>query len=161
MRDRESCNNVAMRTKKVIYPNVLDISCYSHTIDRVGEQFKVPTLDQFGKYRVSLFAHFPRARLLWQERTGQSVKTYSETRWWSKWEVLKQVMLLFGPFLQENSDVSPATHGKLIKILTNPSKKAYLMIELAVVIDIGEHFVKATYSLEGDGPLVFSCFKIL
>ncbi len=35
------------------------------------------------------------------------------------------------------------------------------MVELAVVIDIGEHFVKATYSLEGDGPLVFSCFEIL
>ncbi len=25
----------------------------------------------------------------------------------------------------------------------------------------GEHFVKATYSLEGDCPLVFSCFEIL
>ena len=35
------------------------------------------------------------------------------------------------------------------------------MFELAVVIDIGEHFLKATYSLEGDGPLVFSCFEIL
>ncbi len=31
--------------------------------------------------------------------------TYSETRWWSHWEVLKQVMLYYGdiePFLVEN-----------------------------------------------------------
>ena len=73
-------------------------------------------------------------------------------------------MLLFGdllPFLQENVDVSPATCGKLIEILTNSSKKAFLMVELAVVIDIGEHFVKATYSLEVDGPLVFNCSEIL
>ena len=32
MRDRASCNNVAMRTLKVAYPNVLDIGCYSHAI---------------------------------------------------------------------------------------------------------------------------------
>ena len=35
------------------------------------------------------------------------------------------------------------------------------MVELAVIIDVGKHFVKATYSLENDGPLVFPCFKIL
>ena len=66
-------------------------------------------------------------------------------------------MLLFGdvlPFLQENVGVSPATRGKLI---THPSKKIFLIVELAVVINI----VKATYSLEGDGPLGFSCFAIL
>ena len=157
MQDRASCNNVAMRTIQVVYPNVLDIGCYSHTTDRIGEQFKVPTLDEFSRYWVSLFAHSPHARLLWQERTGQSVKTYSETRWWSKWEVFQQIMLLFGdvlPFLQENVDVSPTTRGKLI---AHPSKKTFLIVELAVVINI----VKATYSLEGDGPLVFSCFVIL
>ena len=28
-----------------------------------------------------------------------------------------------------------------------------------MTIDVGEHFVKATYYLEGDGPLVFSCYE--
>ena len=28
-------------------------------------------------------------------------------------------------------------------------------------IDVGEHFVKATYFLEGDGPLVFTCYEKL
>ena len=29
------------------------------------------------------------------------------------------------------------------------------------MIDSGKHFVKATYYLEGDGPLVFSCYERL
>ena len=34
-------------------------------------------------------------------------------------------------------------------------------MELEVVIDYGENFVKATYYLEGDGPLIFRCFEII
>uniref|UniRef100_A0A1X7T8Q5 HAT C-terminal dimerisation domain-containing protein n=1 Tax=Amphimedon queenslandica TaxID=400682 RepID=A0A1X7T8Q5_AMPQE len=34
-----------------------------------------------------------------------------------------------------------------------------LQIELAVTVDAGEPFVRATYYLEGDGPLVFSCYE--
>ena len=30
---------------------------------------------------------------------------------------------------------------------------------MAATIDLGEHFVKACYALEGDGPLVLSCFE--
>ena len=35
MRDRASVNNLAMRTVKVIYPSILDIGCFSHTLDLV------------------------------------------------------------------------------------------------------------------------------
>ena len=47
MHDRASANTVAMTTIKVLYPNLLDIGCYSHTLDHVGERFKTPTLDDF------------------------------------------------------------------------------------------------------------------
>ena len=36
-----------------------------------------------------------------------------------------------------------------------------LKLELAATIDVGEHFVKATYFLEGDGPLVFAFYEKL
>ena len=29
------------------------------------------------------------------------------------------------------------------------------------MIDYGEEFVKTTYRLEGDGPLVFTCYQII
>ena len=53
------------------------------------------------------------------------------------------------------------TSAKLLAIMCDVRKKLALQLELAAVIDIGIHFVKATYDLEGDGPLVFSCFEII
>ena len=32
-------------------------------------------------------------------------------------------------------------------------------MELAITVDAGEPFVKATYRMEGDGPLVFSAYE--
>ena len=101
--------------------------------------------------------------MLWREKTGRSMAIYSETHWWSRWKLLKQVMQYFGdiePFLLEN-DVSPSYRRKLLAILHDPEMKSFLEVELAVVIDVGEQFVKGTYQLEGDGPLVFSCFEVL
>ena len=164
MRDRASANGVAMRTIQIVYPNMIDIGCYSHTIDLVGEKFRTPNLNGFIHLWVSLFAHSPRARLFWKSRTGKAVTSYSPTRWWSKWEVMSQVMAFFGdvtPFLQANPEMSPATNRKLIGMLQNPTTRSFIQVELAAVVDAGEAFVKATYNLEGDGPLVLKCFEVL
>ena len=40
---------------------------------------------------------------------------------------------------------------KLLDIIAN--NEAQLKIEIAAIVDVGEAFVKKTYSLEGDGPL--------
>ena len=90
--------------------------------------------------------------------------SYSSTRWWSKWEVMHRVMLYFGdiaPFLEENPELSPATRGKLLEMLQNTSIQAHIQTEIAGIVDADEVIVKATYSLEGDGPLAFHCFEIL
>ena len=42
MRDRASVNNVAMRTVAIMYPSVMDIGCFSHTLDLVGSHFQLP-----------------------------------------------------------------------------------------------------------------------
>ena len=75
---------------------------------------------------------------------------------------MEQVLVHFGdvePFLQENPDVSPATRSKLLQILHNPQELTSLKVELTVVVDVGVHFVKATYKLEGDGLLALSCYE--
>ena len=73
MRDRASINNVASRMIKIMYPKLLDIGCYSHTFNLVGEKFRTCTsvLCEFTASWISLYAHSPKARLLWQESTGQ------------------------------------------------------------------------------------------
>jgi len=45
MRDGASTNNVAVRTLSIFYPYMLDVKCFSHTLDRVGEHFDIPVLE--------------------------------------------------------------------------------------------------------------------
>ena len=164
MRDRASVNSVAMATLKLLYPSLLDIGCFSHTIDRVGEQFKVPVADEFTRLWISLFSRSPKARLAWRSYCGRAVPTHSETRWWSRWEVTKQILEGYPDvegFLRSSDNLSPATVRKLLEILNDSVKKVQLRIKLAVIIDAGELFVKGTYNLEGDGPLALSTYEEL
>ena len=92
-----------------------------------------------------------------------SMPSYSPTRWWSRWEVFKQLMVQFGDLEEflKSSDVSPTTRTKLLSFFSDSSKKANLQIELAAIVDYGEPFVTATYKLEGDGPLALKCYEIV
>uniref|UniRef100_A0A1X7TZC1 Uncharacterized protein n=1 Tax=Amphimedon queenslandica TaxID=400682 RepID=A0A1X7TZC1_AMPQE len=144
MRDRASVNNVAKKTLLVVYPNLLDVGCFAHTLDRVGDNFQVPHISEFFSAWTTLFSHSSKAKLKWKEQTGKSVMSYSATRWWSKWEILHQAFLLFGdtePFIKNNPDIGSATK-----------------LELAALVDWGKPFVTTTYDLEGDGPLAFMCY---
>ena len=152
MRDRASTNNVAMHTLKIVYPLVVDIGCFLHTIDRIGSHFNTPTLTEFISLWISLFSHSLKIRLLWKSRAGRSMSRYSATRWWSKWKVVKQAMVYFGdikPFLEENEDIGTSLHLKLLSFFHTPQTKSKLQIEIAATVDWGEPFVKACYDLEG------------
>ena len=164
MRDGAAVNGAAIRQLLFFYPNILDVVCFSHTIDNVGCRFEFRVLNFFFRHWVSLFAHSYNAKLLWKEKTGQSMRSHSDTRWWSKWEILKQVSDYFGdvvPFLHENENLSPATRQHLLGIIDNPQDLQDLRLELGVIVDAGVYFVNATYYLEGDGPLIFSCYERL
>ena len=84
---RASANLSAMRTIKVVYPSIVDVGCFSHTLDRVGEKFKTAVSSEFIHSWIMLFSHSPKARMLWKSQAGCSMIGYSETRWWSKFEV--------------------------------------------------------------------------
>ena len=146
-----------------MYPQVLDIGCFSHALDLAGRKFKTPNLDEFSKHWISLFAHSPKARIAWKATTGVSVRTYSETRWWSRWEVIEQVHNLYRDiegFLQNNG-MAPATKEKLLDMLSHRQKRVLLKMEVAAVVDAGRPLVQATYVLEGDGPLLVQCYEEL
>ena len=128
MHDRASTNDVALRTLKVVYPTVVDVGCISHTLYLVGEEFTTPHLNGFSTWWVSLFSPSPKARLLWKVQTGWPMPGYSPTRWWSKWELIKRVMELFGDiesFLRTNEDLAPATRGKLLGYFNDMQKYVY------------------------------------
>ena len=64
MHDRAAVNNVALRTLKVVYPQFLDVGCFSHTLDLVGNKFCAPNLVEFTMAWVSMFSNSPKARLM-------------------------------------------------------------------------------------------------
>ena len=142
----------------------MGVICFSHTINNVGCRFVLRVLDTFSRHWVNLFAHSYNAKLLWKERTRNSMCSHSNTQWWTKRELLKQVSDYFddvAPFLQENENLSPQTRQHLLEIINDPQDLQDLRLELGVLVDIGVHFVNATYYLEGDGPLIFTCFERL
>ena len=98
--DCTSVNGVAMCTLSIMYPGIIDIGCFSHTLDLVGTKFNFPTVDNFMKHREAVFTHGCKSKLIWREQTGMAIKTYSPTRWWSHWECTKQVMDLWGDVLK-------------------------------------------------------------
>ena len=93
MRERASVNNAAMRVVSIVYPNVVDVGCFYHTLDIVGEKFKTPVL----LYNVALFSHSPRRKKPFGNSKQEKLwPSYSKIHWWSQWEVLHQLMEQFG-----------------------------------------------------------------
>jgi hypothetical protein len=70
MHDRAAVNNVAMRTISVVYNQITDVGCFSHTLDNVGNHMKTPILNDFSRMWIGLFSYSPKARLAWRMRTG-------------------------------------------------------------------------------------------
>ena len=164
MRDRASVNNLAMQTVRVIYTSLVDIDCFSHTLDHIGDNFKTPALTDFMHLWISLFSHSPKTRLLWKSQVGRSMPTYSATRWWSKREMVKKVMTYFGdiePFLLQNDDIGPTLRPKLLSFFDDQQKLGRLQLEIAATVDWDEPFVKAYYFQEGDGPLALECYEAM
>ena len=120
----------------------------SHTLENVGSHFKFQVLDSFARFWIGLFFHSYNAKLAWREKVGKSIRTHNNTRWWSKWEVLKQALDLFADietFLRQHEEISPANRSHLFEIFDDPESLQKLRLELAAVIDSAVHFVNATY----------------
>lgn len=71
-------------------------------------------------------------------------------------EQFGDVQWFIDDIVREN--VAPQNSRQLADFFSDLNKVISLKFELAALVDVGEVFVKATYVLEGDGPLVLSCF---
>ncbi len=70
MHDRASVNNVAVRTMKIVFPQLLHIGCFSHTLDHVGENFSTPILDKLVSGWINIFSRSPKTKLVRKTQTG-------------------------------------------------------------------------------------------
>lgn len=77
---------------------MLNVVCFSHTLDNVGSLLDIFAILEFGNLWLQLFSHSLKAKLAWQTLTDHKPKSYSETCWWSKWEVFKQLLEMLSDF---------------------------------------------------------------
>ena len=68
MRDRAPVNTKALRTVSVLYPDIIDIGCISHFLDRVGVKCKTPLLKQFMTACLELYIYNKYERSKGMER---------------------------------------------------------------------------------------------
>ena len=164
IRDGAAVNGAALDCLRPFLPNMLEVVCFSHAMYNVGKHFQTPSLDEFGQLWVRLFSCSCRAKLQWKQQTGQTPKSYLETRWWSRWEMYEQLLTCFGdvrPFLDANQDVAPNITDCMREFMDDPEQLCRLKLELAAVIDVGKKFATSTYQLEGDGGLSLCCYEVL
>ena len=77
---------------------------------------------------------------------------------------MQQLLVQFGDielFLNMHSNIASALNSKLLVFFQDVQKNVYLQLELAAIVDWGEHFIKAIYMLEGDRSLGLQCFEVM
>eukprot|EP00967_Tisochrysis_lutea_P148894 scaffold285169_cov43-Tisochrysis_lutea.AAC.1 len=138
---RDSCatNGVSCRQLKVCCPNAVDILCASHTLQHTGEHLVLATVEEFLTPWLTLTSHTRAAGLIWRDMMGQSMKGFSRTRWWSRWEVMKDLGTNFGQleaFIARlrREGIGEATSQALHAIITTKGKE--LQLELALAMDM-------------------------
>ena len=80
MRDGASVNGAGIRVLKAVYPTILDVTCFAHTIDLVGTKLNLPMLDRLMQWWVQLFSKSAAANLVWKTSTGVAIRSFSPTR---------------------------------------------------------------------------------
>lgn len=78
-------------------------------------------------------------------------------------EMIHQLHDSFGDILQylQSAELPITTTAKLLRIIVDQPTYRKFKVELATTVDAMLPFVKATYSLEGDGPLALQAYQIV
>ena len=147
MRDRAPVNTKALQTVSVLYPEMLDVGCISHFLDRVGTKCNTPVLKQFMTKWNLIFTSM-KGRRVRKEVSGKAMPQYNAIRWWSYWECVKVVFEEWSHitmFLESNEEFADTSRQRLSRILMQNAVQ--LRVDLPSFMEL-EKFVKATYTLE-------------
>lgn len=152
-RDSAAVNGAAVRVLNVLHDLSVDVLCVSHTLDNVGEHIAFSNVTTFMAAWLQV-AQSPRARDIWRYHATESMKTYSNTRWWSKCEVQNDIFARFSclePFVKDLQDTHTCVASiPILRSFINDENKFWLQLCLAACKDISTPLISATYSLEGD-----------
>ena len=65
--------------------------CLAHCCNNGGNKTEFVILESFWKLLQDVFCQSDQAKEIWVEKAGESWKTYTANRWWSKQQVIEAV----------------------------------------------------------------------
>ena len=74
-------------------------------------------------------------KLILKNHTDRSMASYSATCWWSRWEVMEQLLVQFGDVEKFLKNENLGSLHIQSSYFANTQKKAFLEIKLAAAID--------------------------
>ena len=166
MRDSAAVNSVACTLMETIFRSAIDINCFSHTLDHVGEHVHGPVAERFVSALLSMHSQSTAARCYWKTAFGTLPISVSSTRWWSRWEFASSVLSILPDIdkylrsLIENECCMNYVRN-LQSILDDPESSVRLRIQLTALKVCMKPFVAATYNVEGDSFLLPFLYDIL
>ena len=165
-RDRASSNNVAVTTvTDLLFSKALDIGCFAHTLNNAGEAATTSELLKFSQLFATLFSKSPANKLFWKTLTNLPLlPTVSETRWWSRFNLYQKLYELWPDVVKlithdDFAESSKETRKQLRQVIRDHGHQ--IRVELAVMVDSGSCFYRATYALEGDGELITAVYDMI
>lgn len=162
--DRVEVNRKALQGLEVIYPQSLALFCFSHTLDKGGEQL-LGACSPSTKVVISKWLKMvwkTKFKAVFAREFGNAPSQYSVTRWWSRFDCIREMFskqAQLDAFLTKlvAEDVCAKTATKVLAMWRTNSLE--IRMELAFLMDVGMPFYTATYKLEEDGfiaPLVYN-----
>ena len=167
-------DTVAMNTKMDellrsfgLFDFLFSFLCICHLSSCAGNELfsdgTLPVLALFWRTLQSVLRS-KRACDLWANRTGTSPPSYSEIKWWNKFDCVELFqkefdhLLPWGMQLLEEG-IALESSGKLVNLLANPGLVHYLRIEMNAYCFVGNPLRHICYALEGDNELTFITFE--
>jgi len=116
------------------------VFCFAHMTCNAGDRASFVLLELFWTYLQKVFSQSTQAQDEWKDVTGFAWPTYSETRWFSLYEVLEKISDLFPDLLTvmtrvARKKISPANSAKLLNLLLDPLLGRKLKIVLAAYVE--------------------------
>lgn len=137
--------------------------CFSHMTCNAGDKAGFVLLTLYWKLMQKIFAQSQAAQNIWLETTGMAWPTYSETRWFSKYDVLQKISTAWGDMLTVmrqvvEDKIAPANSSKLLAILLDKPRSLMLQIELAAYVEGLQELRDLCYYLEAENTdIPFKC----
>jgi hypothetical protein len=147
-------NHAALTAISGAFNEMADPICISHSACVVGKEILVclPLAKRFEEKWSQMNETSFRSRQLFSNHSGESCLRASETRWYSRYEIIVQIYDKSGSvnFVVGHADEFSESLRSDLKDMIQPALMNELRMELAVAKDTGDSLVKLCYFQEGD-----------